>query len=185
SQADARGGFGPAGAAGSLDAATATNGAVASATTGRAQQAATEYLNSNGQGSVAGRYGLGRSAASVTALASARQAASHGRGLNNRGETVAATYSRLGRQNAVGGNAAAIYGTGSEAAAVASTAANEATATSAGAVAMQNAQVPASAGAALNTADNTAGAVALGGTATAAGAGTTLATGGAGTGAAA
>lgn len=173
-------GFGPAGSAGSVDPAAATNGAVASTAARSAQQAATEYLNSNEQLGTAGRNGLGRSASSATGLASARQAASYSRGLNNSSETVPATYSRLGRQGAAGSNAAAVSGVGREAATVAA-AANEAPATSAGTVAMQNSQLPASAGTALNTANNTAGTVALGGTAAAAGAGTTLATGGAGT----
>ena len=165
--------FGPAGNADSMGSAAATNGAIASTATDNAQQAAAEYVNRNGQRGTVGRNGLGRSS-SVQGLASVQPAAAYGRRLSSAGETVSATYSRFSRQGVTGS-------TGSEAATIASAAANEAVATSAGSVAMQSLRVPASSGDALPSSGNTPGAVALGGTAAAAGAGATLAAGGAGT----
>ncbi|MCI1188546.1 hypothetical protein MON38_14040 [Hymenobacter sp. DH14] len=175
-QGASRGGFGPAGTAGSTSPAAATTGAVASAA-GTAQQAAADYLNGSSQRGTTGRGGSGRSVASATGLASTRRATTYSRGLNNTGEAVSATYSRLGRQGVMGRNAAAAAG--SEVATSASATANETAAMSAGSVAMQNAQLPASSADGLTNSNAASGAVALGSTTTAAG--TTLATGGAGT----
>jgi hypothetical protein len=171
--AASRPGFGPAGNASSPGAAAATNGAVASAT-GTAQQAATDFASGQSPREMTGRAGAGRSAALAVGRASTRRGTGYSRELNTAGKTLPATYSLLGGQGVTGSNAVA----GNEMATVASVAANEAAATSAGSVAVQNTQLPTSASDAANN-SNTAGAVAIGSTSTAAGA--TLAAGSTGT----
>ena len=166
-----RPGFGPAGTTGSPDPATATTGAMASAS-GKAQQAATAYRNGESPRETTGRAALGRPSAAAAGLAAARPVATYRRGLNNDGETVAATYSRLSSRG-TGRNATAVAGNEpTTSTALASAAAGDAGATRV-ASAVPGAQlVGATSGATDNSATTgnatATGAVAIGGTAAAA-----------------
>lgn len=163
----ARPGFDPAGNTGATGSAAVTNGTVASRN-GTAHHQATNMLpNGEGQPAVASRAASRRSMSASLGRASTHQA-SQRNGLNSADGTVAATFSRSGRQGVTSRDAG--RRAPNTVAAIAPNAANEAAATNEaaaiaeGLVAAQSALLPGSTSGVAASSVAATGAVAIGGT---------------------